>query len=60
MPSPLASGLFVAVKRVAREAHDLAGLKDVLKLFGQIQQADFMGDNFLATTDHEGYLLRFQ
>ena len=46
----------VAVKRIARQAHDLTGLRDVAKFFRQIQQADFVFDDLFVTLKHEGYL----
>ena len=47
---------FVAVKAVAGEAHDLAGLGDIAKLLRQVQQADFVFDDLFITLKHEGCL----
>ena len=51
--------ILVAIKGVSGEAHDLAGLGYVLKLFSQVQQADLVGNDFVCMMNQEGCLLRF-
>ena len=43
-------------KRITRYAHDLAGLRYVVELFCQIQQADLVPYDILCSMQHEGYL----
>ena len=39
----------VAVKRVPRQAHDMARFRHVTQLFGQIQQSDLVLNHFLVS-----------
>ena len=41
---------------VARQAHDLTGLRDIPELFRQIEKTDFVFDDLFITLKHEGYL----
>ena len=51
--------LLYTVKGISGKAHNFAGLGYILKFFGQVQQTDFMGNDFLCTINHEGCLLGF-
>ncbi len=44
----------VAVKGVARHAHDLAGLRHVAQFLGQIQQSSFVFDDLVGSIQHRG------
>ncbi len=47
----------IAVKRVPRLAHDLAGFGNIAQFFSQIQQAYFEFDDLLVIIQHHGFLL---
>ena len=46
----------IAVEGIAGQAHDLAGLGDIAEFLRQIEQADFMLDDFVIIVKYEGYL----
>jgi hypothetical protein len=50
LDAALLNRLLVAIEGVAREAHDLAGLRHVAELLGQPQQADLVLDDFWVCT----------
>ena len=47
----------VALEPVARHAHDLAGLRHVAQLLGQVQKAGFLFDDLVSSIQHCGFLL---
>jgi len=46
----------VPIKGISGNAHNLAGPGNVPEYFAQIEQTEFMLNNFLASMKHEGYL----
>jgi len=48
--------ILIAIERVARHPHHLAGMRDVAQLRRQIQQAKLVFNDALVTIQHEGYL----
>jgi len=49
-------GGLVAIERVARQPHHLAGFRDVAEFFSEIEQAKLVFDDRLVSFQHEGCL----
>ena len=49
----------VALEPVARHAHDLAGLRHVAQLLGQVQKAGFLFDDLVSSIQHCGFLVQW-